>query len=391
VALLIDDSGLPSKPEPQPKNEPTEEEASQLESWLALHPTTAFSLQSMLLTVPCLILGWYYYGTSAVRLAVVSMLAAIVCSLAMQWLLQLKNLRRRDGKLRMQKTNHSGQSVRGITWRQGFDNGSPLVLGLWMACMLPADIPLRYAIAGCAFAVVCCMVPFGGGRTSPFSPTAVGFAFLTVCTARVFAYEPSVFAKPIHSSSLSQLLQYKQSALQGEQILPVLLGQTVGPMGTGGIIAIAAVLGACFLLKSRRALALSSLGMVLSVAVLSFLFPRVSGNDMTLKLRLMAVGMELCSGMMLFAAVYLLPSATRLPRMWYNKLLYGAMTGAFAILLRHISVYEESVVFAILLANACWPVLANSYERLGGKAFKERIKPKRRPRSGAEEEAVSNA
>jgi len=303
-----------------------------------------WNLVSLALTVPLLLVGYYYYGPNALRTALAGAGTALLCDWA-------------AGRL--------------ILRRRTLDDWSALVTGLWVACMLPAemmnvgglvirDVPVNtaplYAAAGAAFAILVVKIPFGGAMTVPFSPAAAGFAFLTVCfPQKVFAYVPSILVPSAHKSSLALLLRQGRSALGGGQLSGVFMGQSVGPLGTGCMLVICAALLAMCLMKARRGAALSAAGLIASVAVFAFLFPRVTGTG--LSVRLHSVGMELFSGSLLFAAVFLLPEPGIMPNRWYTRLGYGAAAGALCLLLRHLGSYEESVCFAVLLANAVVPLL----------------------------------
>jgi electron transport complex protein RnfD len=326
----------------------------------------SWNLTSLLLTLPLLVIGFYYYGAQALRTAAVGALAAVLAELAFGRLL----LRRRT-----------------------LDDWNAVVIGLWVACMLPATLVPRntaplYAAAGAVFAVLVAKLPFGGTLHAPFTPAAAGFAFLTVCfPQKVFAYAPSAFAPPTHASSLARMLQQGRSVMSGGQAVQVLLGQTVGPMGTGGIFVLAVVLLCMFLLKGRRTAALASVGCIGAAALLAFAFPRVTipaGLPLAevLHLRAGAVGMELCAGSLLFAAVFLLPDPAVLPRRWFTRLGFGAIAGALAFLLRSLGSFEENVCFAILLADAAMPLLYRAQAEMHHqKEFREKVK--------AEEEAAA--
>jgi len=295
-----------------------------------------WNLTSLFFTAWPLLAGFFYYGEKALRTAVVGALSAVLCELL-------------AGRL--------------ILRRSTLDDWSAVVTGLWIACMLPAEMqpadtaPL-YAAAGAAFAILVVKIPFGGAMHAPFTPAAAGFAFLTVCFPhKIFAYLPSAAAPPAHTSSLALLLLQGRSVLGGRQLSGVLLGQTVGPMGTGCMWVIAAALLAMLLLlplKARRSAALSSVGFLGAVAVLAFLFPRVTGSGWLVRVH--SVGMELFSGSLLFAAVFLLPDPAILPRRWFMRLGFGAAAGALCMLLRQLGSYEENVCFAILLADAAIPL-----------------------------------
>ncbi|MDR2525598.1 MAG: RnfABCDGE type electron transport complex subunit D [Oscillospiraceae bacterium] len=291
-----------------------------------------WNLTSLGLSLPLLFVGYYYYGSSALRLAVISALTAVACEAV-------------AGRL--------------VLRRRTVDDWNAVVIGLWIALMLPAGCSPWLGVTGAAFAVLVVKIPFGGTQSAPFIPAAAGFAFLTVCfPERVFAYAPSAFVDPIDSRPLAALLRGGQFTPRNWNISSILLGQTVGPMGTGGILMIAVVLLVMLLLHGRRSAALASFGFLAICALTAYLFPRVENN------RIASVWMELCSGSLAFAAVYLLPDPASLPARWFTRLGYGAMAGLLAMLLRYLGSYDENICFALLLANASLPLLERARAEL---------------------------
>ena len=313
----------------------------------------SWNLTSLMFTVPLLVIGYFYYGGQVLRVAAVSVLAAAAAEFV---------------------------AGRVVLRRGTLSDWNAVVIGLWIACMLPAEIslppavtdinpalpvalPLLYAAAGSMFAVLVAKIPFGGTLHAPFSPAAAGFAFLTVCfRARVFAYTPSASEPPVHGTSLAQMLQQGGAAIEGSQLNDILFGRSVGPMGTGGIFVIAVALLGMLVLKKRRSAMLASIGFLFVVTLTAFLFPRIMlVADMPFRasvpLRLTSAVMELCSGSLLFAAVYILPDPAILPTRWFTRLGLGMVAGGLCMLLRHIGSSEESVCFAVLLADAAMPLL----------------------------------
>jgi len=320
-----------------------------------------WNLASLLMSLPLLVTGSYYYGANVLRSAVAAAVAAVLCELV---------------------------AARLILRKRTVDDWNAVVTGVWIACMLPAEVKSTfsvpvYAAAGAVFAVLVVKIPFGGTMHAPFTPAAAGMAFLTVCFPRtVFNYLPSTLAPPPYSQSLTLMLQQGRSLMltlrQGrlvtdtKQVTGILLGQTAGPMGTGCIVLLAAALLAMLLLNKRRSAALASLGFIGVVAAASFLLPRVTGSG--LAVRLASVAMELCSGSLLFAAVFLLPDPAIMPRRWYTRLGFGALAGLLCVLLRQMSRFEESVCFAVLLADAFMPLLYRLQAELHSqKEFRERV------------------
>jgi len=260
------------------------------------------------------------------------------------------------------------------------DDWNAVVTGVWIACMLPADLLVKstfpvpvYAALGAVFAVLVVKIPFGGTMHAPFTPAAAGFAFLTVCFPKtVFDFLPSAEVPPPYSTSLALMLQQGRSVVGSKQFDSILLGQSVGPMGTGCILALAAALVGMLLLSKRRTAALASVGFLAAVAAVSFLLPRVTGGGW--RVRLDSVGMELCSGSLLFAAVFLLPDPAILPRRWHTRLAFGALGGLLCAMLRQLGSFEETVCFAILLADAFMPLGYRIQSELRHqKEFRERV------------------
>jgi len=315
-----------------------------------------WNVTSLLLSLPLLLVGSYYYGANALRTAAVAALTAVLCELA---------------------------AARLILHKRTVDDWSAVVTGVWIACMLPAEVKSTfsapvYAAVGAAFAVLVVKIPFGGAMHAPFTPAAAGFAFLTVCFPKtVFFYIPSTTAPPAYSKSLALMLQHGRSVIEGKQMSGILLGQSTGPMGTGCILLIAAAFGAMLLLnKRRRTAALCSLAFAGTVAALSFLLPRVvdPGTGEWLRIRLDSVVMELCSGSLLFAAVFLLPDPAIMPQRWFTRVGFGALAGALCVLLRQLGSFEETVCFAILLADAFMPLLYRMQSEIRHqREFRERV------------------
>jgi len=327
---------MPKQKQPQPR----------WKQRLATHrDARRWNLTSIALTLPLLLLGYFYYGTAALHVAAVSVLAAVLAELLF-------------GRLFLRKNT--------------LGDWNAVVVGLWIACMLPAFIPppeqydmlgnyaAWYAALGSIFAIVVVKIPFGGTKHMPFSPAAAGFAFLTVCFPhRVFTFIPSEVVPSVRQRSLALLLNLGENAINSDNLPNILLGHTSGPMGTGVILVIAVLLVVMLLLKSRRSYAMASVGFIVTVCALAFVFPRVNpGPDgMTMTLRAASMGMELFSGSLLFAAVFLLQEPSTLPTRWHSRLVMGAIAGGLTILLRNLGTFEENVVFAILLANAALPAI----------------------------------
>lgn len=227
---------------------------------------------------------------------------------------------------------------------------SSVFSGAAIALMMPAGIEWYIPALASAFAVAVVKIPLGGGLKSPFVPAAAGFAFASVCfKEQVFAYTENTANKLLGSVSLGSMLMNGSSVrVTWSNVFDIISGNVAGPMGTGCLIL---MLGCCaYLFVRRRKALLATLGFVVSCAAFAAVFPRINAGIMT------NILLELSSGSLMFAAVFLITDYATLPQKSLNKILYGAICGIICMSMRALGSYEETVCFAILLANGIRPV-----------------------------------
>lgn len=243
-------------------------------------------------------------------------------------------------------------------------DGSAAVTGLIIALLMPASVPLFVPIIACAFAIFVVKLPFGGSGHNLFNPAAAGVAFVTECFSHhVFAYPArgsvlpfSIFTPEVHTAaSPAGLLKTGGSTAFSPEDL--LIGQVTGAIGTVAILVLVA--GAVYLFVRRGAAPLLTLSFLATCALLAALFPRVA--DIT---RAQSVLFELCSGYLVFGAVFMLNDPVTSPRHPLAHAFYGVLVGALTMLMRHIGAFEESFCFALLLCNPFCNMLDRAAWRL---------------------------
>lgn len=245
---------------------------------------------------------------------------------------------------------------------------SAFFTGAVIALMLPASFPLSLAAIGCAFAIIVAKIPFGSTHNAPFVPAAAGFAFLCVCwPADVFNY-PAIADKfalfrfstapGVAGSSLAAMLQAGDSMrLSPINIFHILTGSIPGPMGSGAIFVLLAA--AFYFLFTRASALFNTLGFLFACGAVAWIFPRGANSSLS------SLVLEVCSGSLVFAALFLLTADTaESPQKPLPRLMYGVFTGLLCMLLRLFGVFEEGVCFAVLLANAVWPFAGIRLDKL---------------------------
>ena len=229
---------------------------------------------------------------------------------------------------------------------------SAVVTGLCLAMMLPASCPAGTAALVSLFSVAAGKLPFGDYEKSPFVPAAAGIAFLTVLHPdRLFDY--TVSSSSVTNASLTAMLQNGNSVnVTAPGLLGILAGNRPGPAGCTCVFLFLACL--VYLAIRNFPKFMTATGFVAVCALFSLIFPRVfSGGTASLI-------MELGGGMLLFAAVFLLPYPNVTISSVPLSLAYGAAGGILCMLIRYFGTNEEGVCFAVLIINALSPLFTGS-------------------------------
>ncbi len=277
----------------------------------------------IMLVAPLIISVWYY-GMRAVRVTACAVAGAVLSDIAANFILKK---------------------------RYNVKDLSAVYIGAAIAAMMPAGIPLYIPVLASAFGVLAVKIPFGGALRAPFSPVAAGFAFACVCfKEQIFDYSYGSADKLLGGASVGSLLARGNSVhLNSVNAFDIISGNVAGPMATGcGMVLIACC---AYLLVRRRRSLLSTAGFLAACAVFAAVFPRINASALT------SAVLELSSGSLIFAGVFLLTEPSSLMKSSKLRLIYGAACGIICMVMRRMGAYEEPVCFAVLLANGFKPVL----------------------------------
>ncbi|MBR5246177.1 MAG: RnfABCDGE type electron transport complex subunit D [Clostridia bacterium] len=214
---------------------------------------------------------------------------------------------------------------------------SNIIIGVMVALLLPVNIPWWIVVLSSIFAVAVCVLPFGSFEKTPFIPAVAAISFATLC------WPEFVFNYSDHGMSLAKMLTYG-NAIDGNHvaILEIFIGNVPSAMGTGCIIALIGSLA--FLLIRRTKDTIPVFSFILAACIMAFAFPRISSG------RALSVVMELCSGMLLFCAIFFMSSPNYMPEKLLGKLAWGFTSGIICMLIRYVGAFEESIGFGILIS-----------------------------------------
>lgn len=314
------------------------------------HPESSRTLMSdaiILLLVLC-VLAFLYYGLRALLVCAVSVLAAVAADLVCVL-------------LRGRRPNPRDLSA--------------VVTGLVIALMMPATISFTAVATAAVFAIAIVKHPFGGTGSNLFNPAAAGFSFAAICwPVQVFSYPLPFDRIPLwgQAASSGQLVYQagemsvrlyqnpvfvlKVGGIPTNSLSEMLLGNYPGPMGATNILVLLACL--CYLIYRGTVRWQLPISFLASCAAVVLLFPRESTD------RIQSLLYELMSGLLLFAAVFLLSDPVTRPKRDSALIVYGIFAGIITMFCRYSGGFEESVTFAILLANAVMPAIDRHDEEL---------------------------
>lgn len=292
----------------------------------------------VMLIAPCIV-SFMYYGSRALAVIAVSVLSAVACDFAANFVLGRKFLLR---------------------------DTSNIFIGAAIAMMMPASVPFYVPAIASAAGVLTAKIPFGGSLRAPFVPAAAGFAIASVCFKdQVFTYAQNTEDKLFGAKSLASLLSQGISVHINEgNVFEIISGNISGPMGTGcGILMIACC---CYLFVRRRSALLATVGFIGACVLYAALLPRVNSNALT------SIVLELSAGSLLFGAVFLITDVSTLPQGGVVKVVYGAVCGILCMIMRTVGTYEETVCFAVLMANGFSPVIESTVKVLSSRKTKKK-------------------
>lgn len=277
--------------------------------------------------IPLYVMSFFYYGARALVLGICGALFCTAFSAAGAFI------------------SRERPNIRDLT---------PVITGLIIPLLMPADIPYHVVIAACAVAILVVKFPFGGTGYNLFNPAAVGFASVALCWPDlVFKYPAvlrtlSVFGENTASAVASPAHSLAIGAVPDYDVLDLLLGSAPGPMGATNILVIVAC--GVFLIVRKAVNWRTPVFFLLTYGICAALFPRIGGSAFD------ALCYELFSGMIVFGAFFMLSEPVTSPKRDFGKLLYSVVSGIVVFLFRYFGGFEDGFVYALIVLNVFIPV-----------------------------------
>lgn len=240
-------------------------------------------------------------------------------------------------------------------------NWSAVVTGVLLAFNLPATIPWWIVVIGAFVAIAVAKMTFGGLGKNPFNPALVGRVFLLIAYPVQMTTFPTVEGLDALSGA-TPLAAVKFGADAG--IVPVenlLLGMMPGSLGE--VAAFALLAGFVYLLVRKVITWHIPVTVLGTMAVFAFVVALTRGGDAALMWQFPLF--HILAGGAMLGAIFMATDYATSPMTVKGQVIFAVGIGVITMCIRLWGAYPEGMSFAILIMNACVPLI-NKY-----------VKPKR--------------
>ena len=250
--------------------------------------------------------------------------------------------------------------------RQTIGDLSAVLTGLLLAFNLPSSIDWWIVLIGAVVAIGVGKMTFGGLGQNPFNPALVGRVFLLISFPAQMTTWP--VAKGFETAYLdaetgaTPLYYLKHMVKEGDasvinDLVP-LKNAFLGMMGgsLGEVCALALIIGGLFLICTKVITWHIPVSIIATVA----LFAACLGWAGMLPEGMTTcnyVGYQLLTGGLMLGAFFMATDYVTSPMTAWGKIIFGIGIGVIVMVIRTWGAYPEGMSFAILIMNACVPLL----------------------------------
>jgi len=227
---------------------------------------------------------------------------------------------------------------------------SAVITGMLVAYCIPANAPYWLPIPGTFFAIIVVKQLFGGIGKNFMNPALAGRAFLfswpvimtTWMAPRSYSSLFNLAADAV--TGATPMASLHMSRLPETGLLDMFLGNIGGSLGE--VSALALLIGGAYLVIRRVISPRIPLSYILTVAVITFLFPRGNGHLEWMLYNVLGGGLML-------GAIFMATDYSTSPVTSWGQIIFGIGCGLVTVFIRYFGSYSEGVSYAILVMNTC--------------------------------------
>lgn len=232
----------------------------------------------------------------------------------------------------------------------------PAISGVIFAMIVPSNLHLYSVAVIGILAIFLGKLVFGGLGSNIFNPAGVGRALILAMAGGIGG---KIWASGVDvnggATALSMVTTTSNgilfSGLENFSLFDLFIGNTPGALGEGCILAI--LIGGAYLFYRKSADVRPCITMLLTFALLMLTAGIFGGVDNPFEY----LAYQLCSGGLVFGAVYMVTDPVTSPVTQRGRFIYGGLIGVLVAFFRIFAALPEGCIFAILIANACVPAI----------------------------------
>ncbi len=293
------------------------------------HKTTTASIMTdvAIALLPALVSGVYYFGF---RVAYLTLLSVLFCvGFEFLW----------------QKITKKEVTI---------NDGTAVVTGLLLAFNLPVSVPWWLILVGAFVAIIIAKQLFGGVGNNFINPALAGRAFLMASWPALMTHWIPPFSGNLKGadvvSTATPLAILKDASIG---TLPPLSDMFMGNIGgcIGETCALALLVGGAYLVLRGVISLRIPLVYILTVAVLTFVFPNSSLS------RIDSVLYNVLGGSLLLGAIFMATDYVTSPITKKGQVIMGLGCGILTFVIRRFGGYPEGASYSIMLMNVATPLI----------------------------------
>ena len=233
---------------------------------------------------------------------------------------------------------------------------SAVVTGMLLAFVSPVTTPHWMILVGDFFAIVVVKQLFGGIGKNFVNPALAGRAFLLGSYAGVMTSWAAPGTKvPVIGSTVdvvtaaTPLAYMKTGDMEGllanYSIRDMFIGNIGGSLGEISVLML--LIGGLYLLWRKVINWHTPVAYILTVAVLTFLFPKAGASNLEWMLY------SISGGGLMLGAFFMATDYATSPVTKKGQLIFGIGCGLFTVFIRYFGSYNEGVCYSIMVMNLC--------------------------------------
>ncbi len=247
-------------------------------------------------------------------------------------------------------------------WKEKIKKTYPIFPGLLLSLVLPINTPILILVIGSIVATLIGKILIGGFGKNKFNSPLIGYLFVLLVFGGFISnfggnlnpYEIKIIEEPIiNFKTLNNLGTYELLIKPFGTLLEFFIGLV--PNTLGGVSPLLCVLSLLFLILKRAIKWKIPLTFIITIFILTWIIGKNAN------LGIWYPFYHICSGGLLFWAIYIISDSTTSPITTAGQIIYSAMLGILTVAFNYLSLTNYGILLSTLIINIFVP----TFDKIG--------------------------